>query len=71
MNYKKMWNDLKEEMIRVIETKDQPGEIGFGILYANEILMYMAKAEVEESKKYAEVERDIDLTLAKLLKGEK
>ena len=44
MDYKRMWNELKEVLIEVEESRGE-------FLRAGEILMRMAKVEVAESKK--------------------
>ena len=67
MNYKKLWNDLKDEMIKKTEQTEKDFETKF--LRSSEILMMMSKAEVAESRKTEE--GSIDLVLANLLGGNK
>ena len=65
MNYKKLWNKLKEEMILRKEKDDE--EILSEFMRANDVLMLMVKAEVAES---TIPERQLEIPLAGLLKGE-
>lgn len=63
MNYKKMWNSLKEEMIKAEETAE--------FLRAGEILMRMVKEEVAECKKDVRLTEEIDLSFVKMVGGKK
>ena len=66
MNYKKLWNKLKEEMILRKEKDDE--EILSEFMRANDVLMFMIKAEVAESKI---PERQLEIPLAGFLGGNK
>ena len=65
MNYKKLWNDLKDEMITRMESEHVPGvDLHVYMLYASDVLYRMAKAEVAECKESERKEVAIDLELA-------
>ena len=66
MNYKKLWNNLKAEMIEKTETAEI--DVVSGFCNAKEILMAMVKAEVAESKI---PERQLEIPLAGFLGGSK
>ena len=63
MNYKKLWNKLKEEMIL---RKEDDNNVLSEYMRADEIIMIMIKAEVAESKM---PERQLEIPLAGLMGG--
>lgn len=68
MNYKKLWNNLKDELIMRAETEHQPGvDAEHYLIYASKLLMKMNKAEVAEVKKECEAEKKLDLVFAESL----
>ena len=68
MNYQKLWNDLKGQMVSAAETEATPGSNFEDYLFhASAILRKMVSAEVEECKKTESQQKELDLKLAKML----
>lgn len=72
MNYQKLWNDLKDEMVRATELESSPGSNYEEYLFhASTLLRRMVRAEVEECRQAIEKESDLDLKLAEMLFAQK
>lgn len=70
MDYKRLWNELKRELVSRAEYEHKPGvEAEEYLMYASKLLMKMNRAEVAECRKEYLVEKDIDLGLAETLFG--
>ena len=70
MDYRKMWNDLKEDMLQRSDREHRVGtKLEDYFLYASEVLRTMNRAEVEETKRSLDAERELDLAFTDSLFG--
>lgn len=68
MNYQKLWNDLKDQMVSASEIEAAPGgNYEDYLFHASAILRRMVIAEVDECRKIEEQQKELDLKLVKLL----
>ena len=67
MNYEKIWNDLKEDMLVRAELERTSNDSEEYLLFASRILKKMVRAEVDEFYKTEEKKQEIDTRMMGIL----